>query len=71
MPQIVTYRSDDAPDAERWLSCFRTTKPLPMVFRGRTKEIVIATANSWWAGEIAREAARRERAAKMLAGRES
>lgn len=65
-PQIITYRSEDAPERERWLACFRSASgPLPIVFRGRTKDLVVAAAAEWWTGEIAKEYARVAQAARM------
>lgn len=65
MPRICTFRSDDAPEHERWIACFyaagrRAENRLPLVIAGRTKEIVVAAAENWWAQEVAKEAARRE-----------
>lgn len=65
IPKIETYRSDDAPADERWISQFRTRGPLPLIFRGATKEYVIAAARAWWTAEVAKEAKRKEQAAAM------
>jgi hypothetical protein len=67
-PQIITYRSDDAPERIRWCAYFLPAgkkEPLPMVFRAGTKELAIASAESFWAGEVAKEKKKEEHAAAM------
>jgi len=69
VPEIITYCSDEAPKNERWISFFRTTKTLPMIFHGQTKEAVVIAADAWWRAEVAKEAAKKERIARMSESR--
>ena len=78
--RIATFSSTDAPESERWHAYwYRPTRNkagvitgeerLPLVIVGRTKDVVIARAEAWWAKEQAKIADEAQAAAERAARR--
>jgi len=66
MAHAVAFTSPDAPESERWIGfLYSGTTRLPVAFPAPTKAIAVRSAEAFWTAEIAKEAAKRENAARM------
>ncbi|WMT90111.1 hypothetical protein [Pelagibacterium sp. H642] len=61
---IPTYQSEDAPAHRRWLALIVIRDSATMVFRAPTQEAARQAAQDFWNGELAKEQAKADAAAK-------
>jgi hypothetical protein len=66
MAHAIAFTSADAPESERWVGFLYEGKTrLPVIFPAPTKAVALRSAEAFWTAEKAKEAAKRELAARM------